>query len=377
MLKLVRASRESVKLSQDLQSYGADAVTHHNQLLDAYMQSHRIRNHSMRTIEETERYLKSWFVSHGSEHRSLYTWEALAPVYGRNRIASYAVALKDAELTNHTIRKYLGMLRGYFSYVLEHPYIFGADKASSRISELYGPIEQPVSEYDIPAHTYDDEQQGVPFEPSRLYELYNCLRANYINPDCLRYLHHRARNYAMLLLAGETGLRSEELAHLEIKHDLFFDSKQIQTRFAKAANGSGKKSRLTVFPPLARASVQYYLKNHRQHLQGAQGPYLFCATNGGPIDYNSLQRAIVEMRACANKNGFPILPHYAWHWQRRLFATRFIERFPDKLPVLIQLLGHVTGQTVHKYIRHSKGWMETQTKGVLIEMDLKNDQMEI
>ena len=30
MLKLVRAGREGIKLTQDLQSYGADAVTHHN-----------------------------------------------------------------------------------------------------------------------------------------------------------------------------------------------------------------------------------------------------------------------------------------------------------------------------------------------------------
>lgn len=374
-MKLVSNASTAAE-TKNLKSYGAEAITHHKQLLEAYLQSHRIRNHSSRTTDETTRFLRAWFASHGSEQRELYTWEAMEPVQGRNRIAAYAVALKDAELTMHTMRKYLGMLRGYFSYVLEHPHVFGADKTASRITNLYGPIEQPVSEYDIPAHAYDDEQQGVPFEPSKLYDLYACLREHYIRPDCLRYHHERARNYAMMVLAGESGLRSDELAHIEVDHDIFFDSHQVQTRFAKGTNGSGKRARLTVFPPLARATIQYYLKNHRPHLRGAGGPYLFCSTNGGPIDYNSLQRAIVSMRASANKNGFPILDHFAWHWLRRLFATRFIERFPDKLPVLIQLLGHVTGQTVHKYIRHSKGWMETQTKGVLIEMDLQNDQME-
>jgi integrase len=376
MLKLVTASQLQATPAEKLKTYGALALTHHNQLLNAYLQSHSVRNHSPRTIEETKRFLNGWFLSHGNESRTLFTWEAMAPVHGRNRIAAYAVALKDAELTSHTMRKYLGMLRGYFSYVLEHPYIFDGER-SSRVAEIYSSIEQPVSEYDIPVHSFDGEQQGVPLEPSRLYEFYNCLRQHYINPSCRRYHHERARNYAMVILAGETGLRSDEMAHLEVEHDLFFDSRQLQTRFAKGTNGSGKRARLTVFPPLARDTIRYYLKNHRPHLRGAQSPYLFCSTQGGPIDYNSLQRAIVSIRACANKNQIPVLDHFAWHWLRRLFATRFIERFPDKLPVLIQVLGHVTGQTVHKYIRHSKAWMDNEIRGVLEHVELGDGEMEI
>ena len=166
MLKLVKHNgRLEAVRSQELKGYGAEAIGHHHQLLEAYLQSHRVRNHSERTIEETTRFLKAWFLSHGNESRSLYTWEAMEPVHGRNRIAVYATALKDTELTTHTMRKYLGMLRGYFSYVLEHPYVFDGDRPK-RITEAYGRIEQPVSEYDIPVHTYDGEQQGVPFEPS-------------------------------------------------------------------------------------------------------------------------------------------------------------------------------------------------------------------
>ncbi len=373
MLKLVSA--RAAPPIEILKVYGAEALTHHKQLLGSYMQSHRVRNHSERTVEETARFLNGWFLLHGNQARPLYTWEAMEPVQGRNRVAIYATALKDMELTMHTMRRYLGMLRGYFSYVLEHPYVFGGDLAK-RITDTYGTIEQPVSEYDIPVHVHDGEQQGVPFEPSKLYDFFDCLREHYINPNCCRYLHERARNYAMVVLAGETGLRSDEMAHLEIAHDLFFDSHQLQTRFAKGTNGSGKRARLTIFPPLARDTIRYYLKNHRQYLRGSGGPYLFSSTVGGPIDYNSLQRATVSIRACANRNGFAVLDHFAWHWLRRLFATRFIERFPEKLPVLIQVLGHVTGQTVHKYIRHSKAWMDAEVRGVLEGLELDDDKME-
>jgi integrase len=50
---------------------------------------------------------------------------------------------------------------------------------------------------------------------------------------------------------------------------------------------------------------------------------------------------------------------------RRIFATRFIEKFPHQLSVLISLLGHVTPNTVHCYIRHSEAWMDKKILDVL------------
>jgi integrase len=72
-----------------------------------------------------------------------------------------------------------------------------------------------------------------------------------------------------------------------------------------------------------------------------------------------------QMCESARKAGFPILPHMSWHWLRRIFATRFIERFPDKMAVLIQLLGHSNPHTVHRYIRHSDAWMDEQIRTVM------------
>ncbi len=372
MLKLVTQKTQKAELP----SYGALALEHHNQLITGFIQSHRVRNHSERTTEDIKRFLKSWFSIHGNEFRPLYTWEAMGPVYGRERIMNYARALRDMELTNHTARKYVGTLRSYFGFVLEFPYVT-SDFKIVRLSEIYGPIEQPVSEYDIPVHAYGDEQQGVPIEPGHLLKFFEILRDHYINPNLKRYLHERSRNYTMCVLAGETGLRADELSHLELNHDLFFDSHQLQTRFAKATRGSGKRARLTVFPALSRDTVRYFIKNHRPHLRGYPSPYLFFSTDSGPVDYNSLQRAIASMRFCANKNDFPVLEHFAWHWLRRLFATRFIERFPEKLPTLIQMLGHVTGQTVHAYIRHSKAWMDEEMRSVLENIEADIDPLEI
>lgn len=363
MLKLVENQKEEIREIPQLKIYGAEALGHHQQLLKGYLQSHRVRNHSPRTIAETERVLTAWFSLHGSESRPLYTWEAMEPMYGRRRVVDYGIALIDTDISSHTIRNYIGILRGYFSYVLEHPYIFVGESAK-RICDLYGSIEQPVSEFDIPVHVYDGEQLGVPFDPERLYDFYDTIRKSYLSQEA--FCHIRARNYAMIVLAGESGLRADELSHLEVDRDLFFDSKKLQTRFAKGTHGSGKRARVTLFTPLARDTIRYYLKNHRPYIIGSrESTFLFPSRTGQILTYSSMYTALDKVNETANKNNFSVAEHMSWHWMRRLFATRFIERFPHQLSVLVQLLGHVTPNTVHAYIRHSDAWTDRKILEVL------------
>ena len=70
------------------------------------------------------------------------------------------------------------------------------------------------------------------------------------------------------------------------------------------------------------------------------------------------------------------MDHLSWHWFRRIFATRFIERFPGKLHVLIALLGHTTASTVHAYIRHSEAWMDKHILEMLEGIQLDDHSMD-
>jgi len=374
MLRLVKEKNEDIKQSA-LKEYGAQAHQHHLTLLEDYLRSHQIRNHSPKMIAALRRRLIGWFNSHGTEHRPLYTWEAMEPMVGRKRILLYSKALLESEISNHTIRKYLHDLKNYFSYVLEHQVIFIGDEAK-RINEVYHSIEQPISDYDIPQHSFDGEQQGVPLDPERLFEFYGFLRSQYI-PNA-KYQHLAARNYAMVVLAAESGLRADELIHLEINSDLFFDSKKLQTRFAKATNGSGKRARITLFTPFARDTISFYLKNHRPKIKNAgDTDYLFISRTGEKLTYSSIQRFLAdEMIPLAKKNRFPVMDHLSWHWFRRIFATRFIERYPDKLHILIALLGHTTQATVSRYIRHSSAHMDKQVLEMLEGIPLDGHTME-
>jgi len=152
---------------------------------------------------------------------------------------------------------------------------------------------------------------------------------------------------------------------LDVEKDIFFESRKIQTRHAKGAKGSGKRCRVTLFPPLARDTLRYYLKSARPKFTASEAGLLFPSKSGLPLSYASVQTALKEMGASARGGGFPVMEHLSWHWFRRFFATRFVERFPNKISALVELLGHMSPNTVHRYIRHSEAWMDTQIKDAL------------
>lgn len=335
------------------------AHRHHNDLVEAYLQSHRIRNHAPNTIKKESQFLKKWFNGLRDGDRSLFTWQVMKPHIGRKIILDYGAELLASGLHTKTIRGYLGILQKYFSYVLEFPHVevFGEIK---RIEDIYGVIlTQPVSEFDMPHHTFDGVELGVPLDPSMLFAFYKVVRDSYLQTNS-KYLPFKARNYTMLVLAGECGFRADELRNIEIA-DLFFSGKKIQTRSAKGSCGSGKKSRISLFTPFAQDSVRHFQAHHRGKILGKNlSQFLFPTKNLTPVSYSTQQREINLMVKAARKSDFPVLPHMGWHWMRRIFATRFIEQYPDKLAVLVQLLGHSSPNTVHRYIRHSEAWMDKQ-----------------
>ena len=365
MLRLIEPNQQKSQVLLQPKSFGPEAEQDHHEILESYFNSLRARNFSAHTQYRHRRIIKGWLTLHGSAYRPLLIWEALQPVLGRHRIQGYISSLLEAGITVDTLRCYLATLSQLFSYVVEHPYGVGHDKQVRLLRDLYGPFEHPISKYDMPNHSYDGEPKGVPMDPAQLYDFYSCIRHQYLGP---KFAHReiRARNYAMVVLAGESGLRLEELMHLELDHDLFFESKKLQTRFGKAANGSGKRSRLSLFPPLARDTLTHYLLGHRRIVDPIhQKIWLFPSKTGALLTHASAHAALNEMTRLCRKSGFAVQSHFSWHWFRRIFATRFIEQFPDKLPVLIDLLGHVSPNTVHRYIRHSQAWLDQQIVSVI------------
>lgn len=333
---------------------------HHRFLINGYLNSHAIRNHSERTISRAKSFLNKWFEN---EDTPSYTWEVMNRTYGRELIIDYTNNLLKTGITSKTIRSYLGMLSDYFSYVLEHPHI-KIDNEYVSIISLYGPIDQPISEYDIPKNSYNGEQLGIPLDPECLYDFLHCIRKYYLLNDNSMQAVTNARNYTMAVVAAESGMRIDEVIHLEL-NDLFFKSNKIQTRYAKGTRGSGKRARTTLFPPFARDSVKFYLKQYRHLITPVKNNLLFPNKQGKELNYVTMQQALKKMIKVAQKQNILVMDHMGWHWFRRIFATRFIERFPHQLSALIELLGHTSPNTVHHYIKHSEAWIDNRIQEIL------------
>jgi integrase len=355
MLKLVTYKKENSKSSTVNDYTGLNPYRDHDFLLKRYFDSYKMKNYSPKTISREKGFLKNWFELHATNKKILFAWEAMEEFTGRQRIINYSNALIDSEITIKTVRSYLGILSRFFSYVLEFPYLI-EDESSIRLQDRYHFLTQPVSEFDYPTHVYNGEQLGIPFDPELLHDLYAITRNIYLKNAMYPLIANR--NYTMLILAGESGLRIDEILNLEVV-DIFFESKKIQTRFAKGTCGSGKRARTTILTPLARDTLKFYLKIRNQILKEKEDTnILFPSKNGKRLNYSSAYIALKNISLTANKEGLSILPHFSWHWLRRIFATKFIEKFPHQLSVLVTLLGHVTPNTVHCYIRHSEAFMD-------------------
>ncbi|AUB42508.1 Site-specific recombinase XerD [Nostoc flagelliforme CCNUN1] len=254
----------------------SEKLADHHAILQGYLDTHVTRNHSKRTIDSEQQFLKGWFEGfmvqddqHPDGERSLMIWEAMTPVLGRQRIIEFSKGLITSEFKPRTVNTYLGKLRRLFQYVLDNPYIPGNEV--QLIITKYGRIEQPVKEYDYPVHILDPEDEGFVLTGKQLTQFYDFIRKEYIshNPKKLT----ASRDYTMIVLAGESGLRANEILNLDAlkpHRDIFYEHNCIQTRHGKGVKGSGKRIRKTIFTPLAQATLHVYEEQIRPNFPNAE-----------------------------------------------------------------------------------------------------------
>jgi site-specific recombinase XerD len=337
----------------------------HHSLLQGYLDTHVTRNHSDRTIESERRFLLGWFESfvmqdedHPDGRRQLLVWEAMEPVQGRQRIVAFGKGLVDAGLRPRTVQGYLGSLRRLFQYILEYPYIPGTEVQS--IVSKYGRIEQPVLEYDYPVHTLDQEEEGFVLTGDQLVEFYDFVRLQYIEQNQKKL--PASRDYMMILVAGESGLRADEIRHLDAlgpHRDLFYEHNCIQTRYGKGAKGSGKRVRKTIFTRFAQDTMRIYEDRIRPNFPNARtNAALFLTESGERISYKAMWHNLHVIGEEARKADLEMPPKLSWHSLRKSFATNFMERHPDRPWVLMDLMGHLNPSTLHRYVKHSRAYYD-------------------
>ncbi len=347
----------------------------HQSILQGYLDTHTTRNHSDRTIESERRFLTGWFESFVMQdedspqgERQLFVWEAMAPVLGRQRIVGFSKGLVDVGLKPRSVQGYLGCLRRLFQYVLESPYIPGTQVQS--ITSKYARIEQPVLEYDYPVHVLEQDEEGFVLTGEQLFQFYDFVRLQYIGHNQKKL--PASRDYTMIVVAGESGLRADEILHLDalgLHRDLFYEHKCIQTRHGKGTKGSGKRVRKTIFTPFAQATMRVYEDRIRPNFPDAKtNPALFLTESGERISYKAMWHNLHSIVEEGRKAGLELPPKLSWHSLRKSFATNFMEQHPDRPWVLMDLMGHLNPSTLHRYVKHSRAYYDQAIEDIVEAM---------
>jgi site-specific recombinase XerD len=355
----------------------AEMLADHQALLQSYLDTHITRNHSESTIEHERLFLTGWFEgflvpdeNHPDHQRPLMLWEAMTPIAGRERIRAFSKGLVLSLYSPTTVRTYLGYLRRLFQYVLEYPYIPGHEVQS--LVAKYGRIEQPVLEYDYPVHVLDGEDEDFVLTGERLLAFYDFVRSKYVPRKQKRL--PASRDYTMIVVAGESGLRADEICHLDVR-DLFYSHSCLQTRYGKGANGSGKRVRKTIFKPFVQETMHVYETVIRPGFPDAKTQAaLFLTERGDRVSYAGTWNNLRTIAQAARTSGLELPHKFSWHSLRKSFATNFMEEHPDQVWLLMNLMGHLSPGTLFRYVKHSKEYFEqgigTVAQGLFSNMDV-------
>jgi site-specific recombinase XerD len=145
------------------------------------------------------------------------------------------------------------------------------------------------------------------------------------------------RNYALIQLLLQAGLRVSEAARLQIE-DL-----EIRERHGKAhIRGKGEKERNVPLNATARRALQAYLEE-RQHAD--RGDPVFLSESGTALSIRSIQSLVSELARRAHITRVAVSAHTLRH----TFALGYLKQNPGKLVELATLLGHESLDTTAMY----------------------------
>lgn len=144
------------------------------------------------------------------------------------------------------------------------------------------------------------------------------------------------RDYAILVVLNNAGLRVSELTHIEIKRDLELDSRRITIL------GKGNKVRLIFIDDLMYEVINDYLLEREKILKGRENKYLFIsnktANTNKPMGRTSINNILNKY--CRETNEKKINPHLLRHD----CATNWYEEGCSDL-MLKKFLGHSSNAT--------------------------------
>ena len=151
------------------------------------------------------------------------------------------------------------------------------------------------------------------------------------------------RNYALLQLLLQTGLRVGEVSRLAIADCEIND----RSGMVRVRAGKGGKEREVPLNASARRAISLYLKTRAGYT--SEEPLFLSERGGQAMSLRTVQATVQELARRAKITRIPVSAHTCRH----SFALTFLRRNPGKLIELATLLGHESLDTTAVYVQPS------------------------
>lgn len=359
-LKLISNSSLSLKSDNKNIKDHSEFIRDHKRIIEHYLISKQLRNHSPSTIKGTSTVLNRFF-----NIVQKPCWEITI-----TDVNDYHSGLIDAGLSHSTRRGYLNIITNFYNFFIDHPEIpqnsleLQAGKPKERADIKYNAkLVHPVDKWFVQKHVTDDiaVETSIPSKET-LRNFFKTLRNSAFISGKPLVIN---RDYAMFRLMYHTGLRLSELMMLDIR-DISFERGTIHVRYGKGSNGSGKRER---WVPSSLYSLEevlsIYLEQVRPHFLNAEKEKaLFLSEHGKRISTATIKNRLIEaLQKCEQEK--VSVPHFTCHDFRRAFATHFYEENPTKIEAIRHILGHSLLGTTQRYLKPSKEFLREQLDEVM------------
>lgn len=216
----------------------------------------------------------------------------------------------SGRLSPFSVQGYVRTIKAFWSWLLEEDYI----------------EENPMSRLKLPRVP---RKVIATYTPEQIQEIIQSLD---------RKTPTGFRNYTVILLLLDTGIRLSELTNLEIEDIDFGQSSML-------ISGKGNKERTVPFGIQVRRTLWRYARNYRACPVSPKEQHFFLSGNGLPLQPRSVQSIIKRIGEKAGITGVRNSPHTLRH----TFAKMYLMEGGDIFS-LQKILGHASLEMVKAYL---------------------------
>lgn len=306
--------------------YEVDRPLHHQLAMSAYRESFRHRNLTEKYEKDEFRRLNDVFalVSIGDPdlpgiRRIVDTFDLTNP---RQAAKVRDACYRDLPSQPRAIAC-LKTVDRYCRFLIENPTIYQQGQPSLYLPDLYGPIASPVNRYTVPRPQGDRTPNRNFLELSE-YKQWLRFTWSQIQPELAEAdLLKVSQLHLMCVIAGEMGLRLQEILGLDLEHFILADDVCIVV-WGKGSNGSGFRKRPVPISPFVKASLGDFIKQFPR----TKGESLFQTRHGQRLGKNTAHHWMDELIKKIQAAKLPIFIErgFGWHAFRRTYTRLYLER---------------------------------------------------